>query len=67
MTNKRFKDYNIVSNKYLEHHDQKVLADEQIMKAEAAAKYWKTHDFDPVQCTFYDAEKEQKYKADRDA
>lgn len=26
--NKNFKDYNIVSNKYLEHHDSKVTADE---------------------------------------
>jgi hypothetical protein len=26
--NKNFKDYNIVSNKYLEHHDNKVAADE---------------------------------------
>jgi len=34
--NKNFKDYNIVSNKYLEHHDSKVAADEQILRAEAA-------------------------------
>jgi hypothetical protein len=34
--NKNFKDYNIVSNKYLEHHDDKVTADEQILRAEAA-------------------------------
>ena len=31
--NKRFKDYDIVSNKYLEHHDAKVVADEQINRA----------------------------------
>lgn len=37
---KNFKDYNIISNKYLEHHDQKVIADDQIHKAEAALKYW---------------------------
>ena len=52
--NKRFKDYNIVSNKYLEHHDAKVKTDEEVQKAEAAQKYWKTHDFDPIQCLYYD-------------
>ena len=67
MTNKRFKDYNIVSNKYLEHHDQKVLADEQISKAEAASKYWKTHNFDPVRCTYYNEQKEQEFGNERDA
>ena len=46
--NKRFKDYNIVSNKYLEHHDTKVRTDEEVQKAEAAKKYWNTHNFDPL-------------------
>ena len=62
MKNKRYKDYNIVSNKYLEHHDQKVAADEQIMRADAAQRYWKTHDFDIVNCKFYDDDKEASYK-----
>ena len=64
--NKNFKDYNIVSNKYLEHHDNKVVADEQILRAEAAQKYWKTHDFDPVNCKYYDEDKEQKFVQERE-
>jgi hypothetical protein len=60
--NKNFKDYNIVSNKYLEHHDHKVAADEEILRAEAAKKFWKTHEFDPVNCKFYDDKKEEKFK-----
>lgn len=44
-----------------------MLADEQISKTEAASKYWKTHNFDPVRCTFYDEEKEKKFLEDRDA
>ena len=63
--NKRFKDYNIVSNKYLEHHDAKVKTDEEVQKSEAAQKYWKTHDFDPISCNYYDAEKEEKFLHDR--
>lgn len=63
---KNFRDYNIVSNKYLEHHDQKLVADEQIHKAEAALRYWKTHDFDPVNCNYYDADKEKAFLAQRE-
>jgi len=43
-----------VSNKYLEHHDAKVLADERIIRADAANKYWDNHSFDIVNCKFYD-------------
>jgi len=56
--NKNFKDYNIVSNKYLEHNDEKVVADEKILRAEAAQKFWKTHDYDIVTAKFYEDEKE---------
>ena len=63
---KNFRDYNIISNKYLEHHDQKLLADEQILKAEAAQRYWKTHNFDPVNCNFYNEEKEQEFVKKRE-
>jgi len=65
--NKNFKDYNIVSNKYLEHHDNKVLADEQIHRAEAAQRYWKTHDFDPINIKYCDGQKEQEFIAKREA
>lgn len=58
---KNFKDYNIISNKYLDSHNIKTVADEKILKAEAAKKYWKTHDFDIINCQFYDEDKEAKF------
>ena len=64
--NKNFKDYNIISNKYLEHHDKKVIADEKIQKAEAADKYWKTHDFDLINGQYFDADKEAEFCKKRD-
>ena len=64
-TNKRFKDYNIISNKYLEHHDSKRVADDQILRAEAAKRYWKTHEFDLLNCKFYDDSKEKQFVDDR--
>lgn len=58
-----FKNYNIVTNQYLEHHDSKLTADEKVLRAEAAKKYWKTHNFDPVTCRYYDQKKEDEFKA----
>lgn len=64
--NKNFKDYNIVSNKYLEHHDDKVTADEQILRAEAAQRFWKTHEFDIINGKYYENDKEDKFVQKRD-
>ena len=64
--NKNFKDYNIVSNKYLEHHDDKVTADEQILRAEAAQRFWKTHEFDIINGKYYENDKEEKFVQKRD-
>lgn len=64
--NKNFKDYNIVSNKYLEHHDDKVTADEQILRAEAAQRFWKTHEFDIINGKYYENDKEEKFVTKRD-
>lgn len=36
------------------------------MRTEAAKKYWRTHDFDAINCKFYDEKKETKFKAERD-
>ena len=49
----------------MEHHDQKLVADERILRAEAAHKYWKKHDFDILNCRFYDAKKEEEFQKKR--
>ena len=50
----------------MEHHDTKVQTDEQILKAEAAQRYWKTHDFDPINAKYYDDKKETTFVNKRD-
>lgn len=52
------RDYNVVTNRYLEHHDEKVQANEEIMRAEAAKMFWKDRDFDPIAIQYVDREKE---------
>ena len=48
VTTTGLRDYNIITNRYLELHDNKVVVDKEIERLNAAKKYWKTHDFDPV-------------------
>lgn len=42
------------------------MADEKILRAEAAQKYWKTHDYDIVTAKFYEDEKEAEFQRKRD-
>ena len=59
------RDYNIITNRYLELHDAKTKTDQEIQKVESAINYWKTHDFNPVAASFYDPEKEKDFVEQR--
>jgi hypothetical protein len=56
-----YRDYNIISNNYKFNHEDKIKADVEISKLNAAKNYWKTHDYDPIQAKFYDKAKEEEY------
>jgi hypothetical protein len=60
-----YRDYNIINNRYFEDHEAKAQMDKESYRQEAAREYWKTHDFDPVKCTFVDPEKEEKFHEER--
>jgi len=55
------RDYNIITNRYLELHEDKSNTDKLIEKHELAEKYWKTHVYDHVTGQFYDPKKEEEY------
>lgn len=57
-----FKDYDIITNKYVEDHQKKEKVNDQAFKLEAANKYWATHDFNPVLGKFFDPLKESKFQ-----
>ena len=65
VTTTGLRDYNIITNRYLELHDEKVEVDKEIERLNAAKKYWKTHDFDPVNIEYYDPDKEQDFRETR--
>ena len=54
VTTTGLRDYNIISNRYLELHDEKIDVDKDIERLNAAKKYWKTHNFDPINVEYYD-------------
>ena len=61
------RDFNIVSNRYLQHHNEKIQANDDIMRAEAASKYWGTHNYDPLLAKYFDNKKEEEFLKARDA
>jgi hypothetical protein len=42
------RDFNILSNRYVERHDDKSKLEREIQRNAAAAKYWETHDYEPI-------------------
>jgi len=55
------RDFNILSNKYRDSHDDKIQLEKEVMRRTAAKKYWETHDYDPLTCNYLDPEKEHAY------
>lgn len=55
------REFNILTNKYLEKHDDHAEQDHEAAKARAEEKFWKTHDYNPLVGTFYDTEKEETF------
>lgn len=56
-----FRDYNIISNKYWTNHKDKTLSDMANNQQYLQSKYWNTHDFNLVNCAYYNEEKEKEY------
>ena len=59
------RDFNIVTNRYWDRHEQKHHVDRQVELLEAAKKYWETHDFNPIAGNYYDPVKEGEFQATR--
>mmetsp|Transcript_32711 Transcript_32711/g.28983 ORF Transcript_32711/g.28983 Transcript_32711/m.28983 type:complete len:183 (+) Transcript_32711:426-974(+) len=62
VTTTGLRDYNIISNRYLELHDEKIVVDKDIDRLNAAKKYWKINEFNPVSIEYYDPDKEQTFQ-----
>ena len=56
------RDFNILSNRYVEDHDAKVSLEREVQRRSAALKYWETHDYEPLLGKYVDPEKEAKFQ-----
>lgn len=65
-TQKDYRVFDIVSNRYVERHSDQVSADQDAERSRALRKYVKDRDFDHVAIRYVDPDKEAKYLADRD-
>ena len=66
VTTTGLRDYNIINNKYMELHEEKIHVDKEVERLHAAKKYWETHNFDAVTGELYDKEKEKDFQAKRE-
>lgn len=57
------RDYDVLSGKYVDGHDDKMKLERQIDRRRAAHKYWETHDYNAFTCEFYDPAKEAGQRA----
>jgi hypothetical protein len=59
------RDFSIVNNNFYENHDTRKKQEYEKFKSHTLERYWATHDYDPVRGKFYDAEKEQQFREQR--
>ena len=59
------RDFDVISNKYRQDHEEKTKIDTDVARENAARKFWKTHDFNLVTCKLYDKDKEKTYRRNR--
>jgi len=59
------REYNVVTNRYLEHHDDKLQVNNDIQRLEAAKAFWEKNNFNVVNACLFDPEKEEKFVAER--
>jgi len=56
------KDFNIITNRYLEHHDEKRRRDDELNLLECTAKYRTRNRFDPLGQEYIDPDEENRMK-----
>ena len=58
----KVRDYNFISNKYLQNHDERISKETEVLKDRIAKTYWSNHNYDFIRTCDYDTKKEEKYK-----
>lgn len=61
------REFDVLSNRYVENHEGKIANENAIKRNASAIKYWETHDYDPLLVTFVDPEKEAQFHKAKEA
>jgi len=56
------REFDILTNMYRDHHGARSQWEAEQARCSVVDKYWETHDFDPLTCSYYDGEKEDFYQ-----
>eukprot|EP00644_Phytophthora_capsici_P010734 jgi/Phyca11/14678/fgenesh1_pg.PHYCAscaffold_9_\ len=62
---KPYREFNILTNKYHDRHDERFNQEAAQAKRIAAQKYFKTRTFDPIRITFLDEDREKEFHVRR--
>ena len=60
------REYNVVTNRYLDHHDEKMQANQDIQRLEAAKAFWEKNNFNSLNGCYFDPEKEESFVKERE-
>ncbi len=59
------RDYDIISTRYKQFHDEKTNIDKEINKIQTAKIFFKNNDYNPIKGTYFDESKEQAFQKKR--
>lgn len=60
-----YRNYDLLSNKYKENHEEKVALDKEIHNLNAAKKYWERNKFNPILTKYNDNDMEAEFQRKR--
>jgi len=60
-----YRNYDLLSNKYKENHEEKVILDKEIHNLNSAKKFWERNKFNPISIKFNDPDKENEFQRKR--
>ena len=60
-----YRNYDLISNKYKENHEEKVMLDKEIYKLNAAKQYWQRNKYNPILTKYNDPDMEGEFQKKR--
>jgi len=57
-----YRDYDLLSNKYKENHEEKLTLDKEILKLNSAKKYWERNKYNPILTKYNDPDMEGEFQ-----